>query len=167
MRNKINNKKGVVDKVFVYIFSIVIIAFCGFLVTKFVYTFMNDVDTKINQEFYEKVEKDYTTVYRTQGSEKTLKYKVHEDVEYVCFLPNLNCIDKVDDILKSVENYDNVSLSKMIESGKNIITYDKNDIINSRKINTYTSDKGCFCIKPKLGKFELTFENRRNKVVIN
>jgi len=167
MKNRINNKKAVVDKVFIYIFSIVIIVFCGFLVSKFIFTFTNDVDSKINLEFYKKLEKDYTTVYRTYGAEKVLKYKVHQDVEYVCFLPKLGCINKVDNILTDITNYDNITLSKLIESGENIVVYDKRDIMDSSKINSYTSDEDCFCIKPKLGKFELIFENRRNKVVIN
>ena len=161
-------KKAVVDKVFIYISSIIIVVFCGFLVSKFVFTFSKDVDSKVNIEFFEKLEKDYLGVYRTYGDEKVLKYKVHTDVELVCLVPSKDCLDKVDAGLSAnITNYDLSQLEDLVETGDNVVLYDADDVMISKKIGDYTSLDGCFCVKPKQNKFDLLFQNIRNKVVID
>lgn len=162
-----NNKKAVVDKVFVYVFSVIIIGFAGFMVTSFVLNFSDDTDLRLQTEFYEKLEKDYTLIYRSYGSEKVLKYKVHPDVNYVCFVPNAQCLNNIEYISSDIENYDTSTLIDLINAGDNVVMYDNIDFMNSYKIGSYTSNNECFCVKPVLGRFDLIIENVKNNVYID
>lgn len=161
------NNKGVVDKVFVYVFSIIIIGFAGFLVTKFVIAFTDDTEDRFQAEFYEKFEKDFNGVYKTYGAEKVNKYKVNDDVKFVCFIPSVDCIDSIEDISSEINNYDLDSLMTLINAGDNIIMYDEDDVMNSKNIGVFNPDNNCFCAKPNLGRFDLIFENRKNQVYIS
>lgn len=163
---KLNNK-AVVDKVFVMVFSIIIVGFAGFLVMKFVISFSDDTDLRLQNEFYEKLEHDYNLVYKTYGAEKVLKYKVHSDVKYVCFVSNKQCINDLEYIEDEITNFDLETLSTLVEANDNIVMYDDTDVMNSYNIGEYSSNDGCFCVKPIRGSFDLILENSRNQVYIN
>ena len=61
------SKKGQINQVFVYILSAFVIAFIGFVVVKFVVSFTGDAQTIAEQKFYDTIEDDYESVYRTYG----------------------------------------------------------------------------------------------------
>ncbi len=169
MRNK-KQKKAQFDQVFVYLFSIIVIVFAGFLVTKFVKGFFDDTDKIMENEFYEKFEKDFETVYGTYGSEKIYKYKVNGNIEYVCFVSASNCIADMAVVTEvSAELEDEITMM-FTDTNVNIMMFDKDNILNSRNTKKFivdTENTGqCLCIKPNNGYFELIFENIDNKVHI-
>ena len=91
---KLNNKAQV-NQIFVYIMSIIIVLFIGFLVTKFVFTFSSDAQNRASYAIYDTLKTDYKDIYQTYGSEKVLKYKISSDVNEICFISDVNSIDNL------------------------------------------------------------------------
>ncbi len=162
----IRNKKGLVDKVFVFSFSLIIIVFVGYLATKFIISFTGSAKEKEYIDFYNKIEKDYNSVYTTYGSEKIFQYYVNSKVKHICFISSNECIKELDTVLLNVKNYDYDSLKMIYESGNNIVLYGNDDILGSKKIGKFNEEGKCFCIIPKSGIFKLYFENQKNKIII-
>lgn len=159
-------KKAQINQVFVYIFSIIIILFAGFLVSKFIFTFSDDVEKRAESKFYTDFEQNYYAVYTTYGSEKIFNYKVSSDVEYVCFIQKSDCIASLN-IYDNVANIDSSTITALYDAGDRILMFDKDDIINSNKPKYgFELNQGCICIKPNAGRFELIMSNIRNKVYI-
>lgn len=167
MINKNKNNKASVDMVFVYIFSIIIIVFAGFLVSKFIFNFTEDTDLRHQTKFYENFKKDFDNVYRNYGSEKTLNYYLTTDVTYVCFISNKNCISSID-LSGNISNFNTDNVLQLYESGSNIIIFDRNDIISSNNIGDFSaSNNGCLCVKTNNMRIELLMENLKNKVYLD
>ncbi len=158
------NKKSQVNKVFVYLLSIILILFVGFLVVKFVTTFGGIVNSQADSKIYSKLEKDYSKVYTSYGSEEIFKYRVSSNVELICFVNKINNCEIVKTNI-STSAYENLNIS--INSNENIALFDKDDILNSKSIGNFNIVNDCLCIKPKNGLFSIILENRKNKVWIS
>ena len=159
-------KKGQVNQVFIYLVSIIIVVFIGFLVTKFISTFSGDVETRLDSKIYESLKTDYGEVYRTFGSEEVNDYRLSGDVRLACFVNRVDqrCLDDVnsyDDI-----NYDPENFNLTVEGGDNVILFDKNGIGGSTNIGSFIVENNCLCISPVNRKLSLVFENKNNDVYI-
>lgn len=164
------NKKGQMNKIFIYLLSIIMIVFIGFLVAKFIGLFSENVNTVTENKFYNEFEKNFNIVYTTSGSEKFYKYKVSQEVHLVCFVSKKACIQNVPELNNNnLPLGVNDSIAELADNKHNIVMLDKNDILNSRSIPNINIEEngGCFCINPKQGYFDLLFENIRNKVWIS
>jgi len=56
---------------------------------------------------------------------------------------------------------------RFLNSGENVILFDKNDVYNSKSMPKFNIDGGCLCINPKNSKFSLFMENRKNQIWIS
>lgn len=153
-------KKAQVNQIFVYISSIMVILFLGFLVSKFVFTFSNDAQDRASFKIYDTLKVDYNDIYQTYGSEKVLQYKVNNEVKEICFISDTNSIDNLD-----VEEVTRDDMKIIAESGDNIIILNEG-IKNSDNIGSFIVNEGSFCIKPNNGYFTLVLSNNKNKVYI-
>ncbi len=156
-------RKAQTNQVFVYLLSIILILFAGFLVTKFILTFSSDVDSRIESKIYTDLEKDFKTVYSTYGSEKVLKYRLTSNIDNICFISNSDCINEL-----NLNDNSKSSLEMVFESGDNVALFNKEDIISSKNIGNFIveDNNGCLCIKPKNSLFEIILENKRNQVYL-
>jgi len=159
-QNNMKQKKAIINNVFVFLLSFIVIAFVGFLVTKFVLTFSNDVDNRINIKFYDDLKSDYKSVYESYGSEKVLEYKLNSNVEEVCFISRASCIA---DLNLSAQKIDSMNISYL--GGENIAIFDSNDIVSSDTIGSFSGM--CECLKPKKSRIKIIMENNQNSVIIN
>ncbi len=156
-------KKAQLNQVFVYIMSAIIIVFVGFLVTKFVIAFTSDAEDRITYEIFNEIKIDYDDIYKTYGSEKVLSYKVPSNVDLICFVSKSSCIDNLTELNTDMKT----DLSLTFDAGDNIVIFDGAGIKATDNFGSFESGKGCFCIKPNNGFFELIFENKRNVVYID
>lgn len=159
-------KKAQINKVFVYLLSLIIILFVGFLVVKFIMTFTSDVDKRTDSAIYKSMQNDFATVYRTYGAEKFFKYKVSSQVENICFISDINCIDDSTIIGDDLNQASIESLKIVYQAGDNVVIFGKDDIINSQNIGSFKVKDGCLCIKPNNNLLNLVFENNQNQVWI-
>lgn len=157
------NKKAQTNKVFVYLLSIIIILFVGFLVTKFIMTFSSNIEGRAETVIYDNLRDDYKTVYRTYGAEKFYNYKLSSQSEYICFINSIDCIGSIPELNDASKENLNIS----VKSGHNVALFTKDDIINSQNIGKFQVANGCLCIKPIQGKISLIFRNEQNKVIIS
>lgn len=163
------NNKAQINKVFVYISSVILIVFVGFLVTKFVYVFQGDVETKVESEIYSKLEKDFNAVFKSYGSEKVLKYRLSSQVKYICFVSDISCFDVIENSDLNVSGDGISSLKAIFDGGDNVALFSDMDIINSGNIGDFKVVGGvgdCECIKPNNNYIDIVFENRNHKVYL-
>lgn len=160
---KLNYKKSQINQVFVYLTSIILILFVGFLVYKFVASFNGSVNTKIETQIYKDLKNDFISVYQTYGSQKVLKYKLTQDVKQICFVSK-QCDTTT---LTNLNNDEKDSLKQIINSGNNIALFSNDGIINSHNIGKFTPTNNCFCAEPKNEYIKLIMENNKNVVYIS
>lgn len=157
-------KKAQVNQIFVYIMSIIIVLFIGFLVTKFIFTFTADAKERVSYKVYDELETDYQDIFRTYGSEKVLDYKVPSEVKFICFIANIKSIQNLDILSDAMKS----DLNQTLIAGDNVAIFDSSNLLKSSKnIGSFNIDSGSFCIEPNNGYFKILFENRRNKVYIS
>ena len=161
------NNKAQVNKVFVYLSSMLLIIFVGFLVIKFIYHFEGSVDTKIQSKIYSNIEKDYNVVLKDYGSEKVVKYRLPENVKYICFISDLKCFNHLTKQQLNTTYDGNESLNAIFNAGDNIALFSKDDIINSGNIGEFIIKDFCQCIQPNNNFINLVIENIDNKVHIS
>lgn len=162
------DNKAQVNQVFVYVFSIIIIVFAGFLVIKFISSFTNSADQRAEHAFYSQFEEDFYTVYTSYGSEKVYDYRVSSYVELVCFISTNSSIKNLEDDLKLIQNEGLDTIYTLYDSGARIIMFNEDTIINKHNPEKPFDVKGgSFCMKPRNNKFTLLFENIKNKVHIS
>lgn len=160
-------KKAQINKMFVYILSIIMVLFIGFLVVKFISAFTSDTKDIVTNKFYEQIEKDYKTVLTTYGAEKIMTYRFKEEVKAVCFA-NSRCDF---DNSASINVLDNLSdsareeLKFSVESGDNVVLFDDVGLLDSRNIGTFEIGQNCQCFAPKQNMIEIVMENQRSKVL--
>ncbi len=157
------NKKAQVNQIFIYILSIIIIVFVGFLVTKFIVYFIGAQDDTQKVRIYDDLQEDYDAVYKNFGSERPVEYRLSEEVEYICFSETAQCIDNLNELSDSQKE----EFKATISTNQNIAQFDTNMIINANDIGEFETQDGCFCIKPEKNKINLFIENRRNTVWIS
>ena len=158
----LSSRKADVSQVFVYLFSIIIISFAGFLVIKFVGAFSSDVESRTDIVFFDNLESVYQQVAQNWNSEKLQTFKVTSDVEYVCFMEK-SC-------QPSSLPVDPDTVSTILEGGDNVALFSSQDnLIQSGKIGTFQIEKreDCECITPEENRIELFIRNNRNEVSIS
>lgn len=159
-RNKIGNKAQI-NQIFVYLVSIIIIAFAGFMVAKFIFSFGDDVDERANNKFYSDIDADFQSVFRNYGSGEVKTYTVAKTNNLVCFFGNScnisNLLGPSTEVLEE--------LLKISDSGESIVLLENEIVISSGKISE--EFYGCFCEKIIQGKFSLNYENSKNDVYIS
>lgn len=155
-------KKTQINQIFVYILSIIIIVFVGFLVTKFIISFTSTAQERAEAKIYTDLQRDFQTVYRTYGSEKTYTYKVSSKITEICLIQTSSCIQDL-----NLPEQKKEELNTIITSKDNAAIFDQNGIISSNNIGTFKIKEQCLCLTPKNGYFTLNFENIRNEVWIN
>lgn len=150
-----SNKKAQINKVFVYILSIMIVLFVGFLVVKFIIIFTNDSEKIAEVKFFETIKNDYNSVYKTYGALKNYDYRVSSEVKNIYLInQDLSCVDLIHQEDSQV----------LFNAGDNVLIFGKDGIISSSKIGNFEGE--CLKILPKNNRFSLTFENIKNKVHI-
>ncbi len=159
-----NKKKGQINQIFVYILSIIMILFVGFLVTNFIISFTSDVENSKEAKIYQNLKIDYQKIYTNWGSEKIFSYQTSNDKNILCF------IDKIDNL--STENCkylsnEQIDLIRELSSLNNIFLFGENNFFNSHEIGKFETDSHCLCIKSISNKFQIFMENKRNKVIIS
>lgn len=154
------NKKADVSQVFVYLFSIIIISFAGFLVIKFVGVFSSDVDSRTDIIFFDNIDKAYTKIATNWNSESIEKLRVTNDVNYVCFVePSCD---------SSILPVSSDAIDTIIEGNDNVAVFSSSSsLIGSHKIGSFQIENDCSCFEPEQNSVELFIENDRNTVKIS
>lgn len=159
----INTKKADVSQVFVYLFSIIIITFAGFLVVKFIGVFSSDVDSRTNIVFFDNLEATYNQVAKNWNSEKLQTLKLTNDVEYVCFVESTCNPSTLSPPLSST-----TSISEIIEGGDNILLFSSpENLIQTGKIGPFQVENDCTCMETQQNRIEIFVVNERNQVSIS
>ena len=167
-----NFKKAQVDQIFIYTFSIIMILFAGFLVTKFITSFDSDVEKQAENKFYNKFNADFYTVYTGYGSEKIFEYKISNEVTHVCFIKNVDCLTSppLNSNLENIDELIKADIETIFSAGDNLMMLDKTGVISSKKsekVFYIESGDSCLCIEPDNGRFEMVYSNLKNKVYIS
>lgn len=157
-----NKKKGQLNNVFVYLLSIIMVVFCGFLVTKFILSFTSDVKDSVDNKFFNTLESDFNSVYLKYGAENVNEYKFSQEIDKVCFVQS-NCNSST---LINLSLNEQNNLKTIIEGKDNVILFDKDNVIASKNIGEFYVNSACLCIKPKNDRISLIFTNEKNKVWI-
>lgn len=157
-----SDKKAQINQVFVYIMSIILILFVGFLVTKFVITFSGDVEERADSKLFNDLQKDFDSVYRTYGSEKVLDYRITSDK--VCFVQESSCINSISNLDANQKQ----ELSAVFDGGDNVVLFDDVGIVNSANLGDFiVKDSGCKCFDVDSGGvFTVVIQNNKNDVYI-
>jgi len=158
------SKKAQLNQVFVYLLSIILIVFAGFLVIKFISAFSDTTKSSIDSKFYNSFEKDYSRVYSSYGSEENFKYSFSQDIVAICFIDNEN-INLDSDLNTGIENL--IIPKSILSNGENIVIFDKNGILSTKKIGVLNIlNTNFLCLKPKKNKLSIFLENRKNNVFV-
>ena len=162
MLNK--TKKSQINKIFVYILSIILIVFVGFLVIKFIVSFGNDVSNRESVKIYTELRGNFQEVYTTYGAEKVLKYRLPKNVEEICFISSSSCIDDIGNLSKSEKE----TLKTIFNASDNVAQFGEDGIINSQNIGHFivSQNNGCYCVHPKNQYFKIILDNINNKVYL-
>jgi hypothetical protein len=162
-----NNKKAVINQIFVYLMSTIAILFVGFLVTKFVIAFTSDSKDVIEDKFFTGLEYDVNQVASRYGSEDILEYKLNSEIKHVCFISEPACAaDLVDTNELPIEENEILILSE----NSNLLIFKEDGISSDKnlaKYDTLGAANNCFCVEPNNGKFNLLIENKKNKLHIS
>lgn len=159
-------RKGQINRVFMYIFSIIVIVFAAYLVGNFVFTFSSDTDERAQIEFYKTLERDYDSVYRSFGSQKIYDYRLSNSITQVCFVAQNTCTSS----LSLPENNLYSEINTIVSTGDNVILLERDNIDSSRSIGEFNfpdSQSQCQCINLSNSRFSLIMENSNNEVIFN
>lgn len=161
------DNKGQINKIFVYVLSIIMVVFIGYIVIKFIAAFTSDTQDIITNKFFEEIEKDHKTTLTTYGSEKIMTYRVKDDITAICFATSTCNFDnqELNNTLNNISSTAAEEFRLSVENGENILMFDDVGITNTRKIDKFTISNGCTCIKPKQSRIEIIMENKRSDVI--
>jgi len=164
-----NKKKAQVNKVFVFAISLIVIGFVVLLAGKFIGSFANDSENKIDVDFLNDIKNDYTKTLKSYSSEREGKYRLTNKINLICFTPKSQdqntCIEQIKGSIDgNVSGYNEESL-KTIMRDNNMVLYSKDDIAYQNNLGEYNVEK-CFCIKPKSGIIKLFFQNIKHQETI-
>ena len=160
-----NKKKGQLNNVFVYLLSIIIVVFCGFLVTKFILNFTGDVKDSTNNQIFESLESDFKKVYIKYGAENVNEYKISEEIKYVCFVEK----SRNSSLITLLNSNEQDSLNSIINGNDNVILFDNKGVLGSKNIGEFyiKNETKCLCVKPNNNRINIIFTNEKNKVLID
>jgi hypothetical protein len=161
-------QKGQINKVFVYLLSVIMILFVGFLVSQFIFTFQDDVKADVINRIYETIERDQEAVYQSYGSERTFDYRVPDRFKTVCFVSDVDACFSAGGPDLNVEEPIPETLEEIIRAGgeNSVMFSETNSVLSSRQLQQFETSDGCFCTVPTGNRFTLTYENRRNTLWI-
>lgn len=162
---RFKNKNAQMNQIFIYLVSIIIIVFVGFLVIRFVGTFLGDVEDRGNSKIYDDFSKSFDRVYETYGAEKSLRYRLSENTKYICFAEESDCVAD----LSMLSDVEKSSFQSTVDAGDHVAVFDAEGIVNSGNIGNFSisENNGCLCIEPsESGYFTVILENRKNVVWI-
>ncbi|MEC8339829.1 MAG: hypothetical protein VXZ40_04330, partial [Nanoarchaeota archaeon] len=86
-------KKAEINMIFVYITSIVLIGFVGYLVVGFIGSLSEDTQNAQQQKFFDEFTVIFNQVYQSFNSEKVQEFYFPNSITFVCILdenPNTN-----------------------------------------------------------------------------
>lgn len=162
------SRNAVMNNVFVYLVSIIVVVFCGFLVTNFILNFTSDSSTATQNKIIESIKEDFKQVYIKYGAENTKTYRLPKNIEYVCFVQK-NCdVSLTDGFPSTFTSNQKSNLQSVIDGNNNVAVFDKSSLITSTNIGEINvkPSSGCLCIEQKNNKLNLIYSNERNKVYI-
>lgn len=146
------NKKAQVNQIFIFVFTILIIVFCGFVVLKFVGALNNDVGDRITKDLLLKIEIDILSIQNEFNSEGLHTYKIPGKVQTISFLTPACSL--------------NLSYKSSFESSYHIVLLDDtNQVLDFLEIPEFGITNGCLEISDK-ETISLAFKNNRNKITI-
>ncbi|MCA9486049.1 MAG: hypothetical protein H6500_04065 [Candidatus Woesearchaeota archaeon] len=155
-------KKAEIHTVFIFILSIIMILFIGYLVTKFTLTFVEDKEMRENSLIYTHLRADIEKVASNYGSEKFAEYKVSSKAQYLCVASQSFCSPEGTLLPESTLE----KIQVLYETGSNVVLLDNSAILTHNKIENINADPACFCVKISKGIIKLFIENRNNKVFV-
>ncbi len=152
--NFLKIKKGDVSVVFIYVVSIIIIAFTGFLVIKFIISFSNISEDSTITVFYDKFSESYNKIKVKYGGMEGKKFKLLNKITKVCLIEDTKECNS--EVLKSLDNT------------ANIVLYENENIYDTKKIGNFKLlNSKCLCKNlTDSKKIEVIFENKKNKVYL-
>lgn len=156
------SSKAQINQIFVYILSIILIVFAGFLVAKFLFSFDEDLDEYTNQAFFDILKDEFSYVYQSVGSERTLELRVTPDIELVCFIDSsTNCLSSL-----ALDTTLQQDINSLIDVEDNVFLI--NDVKQVMRSNSLTKDFiGCFCTNTTGNLINIKLENYRREIYIN
>lgn len=158
--------------VFVYVSSIVIIAFVGYLVIGFIGNLGEDTKAAQEQKFFNEFTTVFNQVYTSFNSEKVQEFYFPQTITFVCILDGNVNTDTSSIIFPNSMQEDSENLQFVFESEENLAIFDKNGLIQSANIEQEftifdTTNEGVLCFEPINQRYSLFFENKRNEILIS
>lgn len=164
-------KKAEINMVFVYITSIVLIGFVGYLVVGFIGSLSEDTQNAQQQKFFDEFTVIFNQVYQSFNSEKVQEFYFPNSITFVCILdenPNTNTSSI---IFPETMINDNEGLEFVFESSENLAIFSENGLISSENIpeefTIVSENEGILCFTPVNNIYSLYFENKRNDIFIS
>lgn len=157
------NSKAAINQVFVYLLSIIMIAFIGFLVINFISTFLSDAEGSINNKFYNEFEQVYDSVFKEWGSERTYSFTLSSQVDKVCLIQT-TCNGANTGLVSDDPRLSD--LQTIQATGNDVVLLSASGIMSSQEIGDLNVDGGCSCYDLIDRRLELTFTNLRNEVYV-
>lgn len=164
-------KKAEINMVFVYITSIVLIGFVGYLVVGFIGSLSEDTQNAQQQKFFDEFTVIFNQVYQSFNSEKVQEFYFPNSITFVCILDenpntNISAIKFPDTMIN-----DSQGLEFVYQSGENLAIFGENGLISSENIpeefTLNSQNTGVLCFTPVNNIYSLYFENKRNDIFIS
>ena len=152
------HKKAEVNKIFVFLFSTLIIGFVSILVVQFTSNFVGTVDKRATIDFTNNLKDAYSKVLSDYNSEESVTLKIPSKVQTVCFV-QLKCTELPKVPLTKTE------FKNLRQAEQNILLFGRQKLEHSFKLREFKTDENCFCIKDKT-QINLIIENRQNEIFI-
>lgn len=154
-------KKAQINQMFVYLVSIIVIVFAGFLVVNFISTFTQDTQLAGDTKFYEQMQRDFQRVFTQYDSEQLHTYSFSNEIQYVCLLDQ-----RCDTSTLPSEGLDIQEVETILQTQDNVALFDDTGLMSSYYIGEFLAEDGCSCYQPNNNRLELFFRNQRNDVYI-
>lgn len=169
------SKKAEINMVFVYITSIVIIGFVGYLVVGFIGSFGEDTNRAQEQKFFNEFTTVFNQVYKSFNSEKVQEFYFPNSITFVCILDGNPLTNTSQVTFPQTMTNDLENLEFLYESGENLAIFGENGLISSFNIeedfiiehSSSSEPEGILCFTPVNNRQSLFFENRRNEIIIS
>ena len=146
------DSKGQVNQIFIFVFSVLIVAFGGFLVVSFVGALNNDVGERVLEDTLSQFKLDYTSIRNEFNSEALHTYKIPGSVETITFVtPACTLSD---------------SYITAFKNGYFIVFLDSDEqVLEFTELDEFGVFEGCLKIDDK-DVITLAYKNSRNVVTI-
>ena len=151
------NKKADINQIFVYLVSMMIIVFVGYLGVSFSLGFFKTVDTYEDGKLLDDIKKDYEKISIGYGEFFSGDYKLKLEVKQVCFFEK-----------KNVDNINGIKVFDILNSNSNVIFFDDTKILQTEFIGEFKVEntEKYFCVNNVNNNLKLEWENKKNKVFL-